>query len=111
MRKSQVLFLCVALAAAGYPARAAESASDDWQSGNLVANGTFAQGAIGAVPEGWRVKAPNLACGRSSKLSKAGASSPAGSDGQRAKGMFRLHRVPGSTRRWEDLSVSRAFPL
>ncbi|MGO8746260.1 MAG: alpha-L-fucosidase [Thermoguttaceae bacterium] len=61
MRKSQVLFLCVALAAAGYPARAAESASDDWQSGNLVANGTFAQGAIGAVPEGWRVKAPNLA--------------------------------------------------
>lgn len=61
MRILRFLLLVAALAAAGCPVCAAERAPDDWQPGNLVANGTFSQGAIGDVPEGWRIKAPNPA--------------------------------------------------
>jgi hypothetical protein len=33
--------------------------ADDWVSGNLVANGDFAKGPLGGLPEGWSVVAPN----------------------------------------------------
>ena len=39
----------------------AAPASDDWRPGNLVANGDFSKGDLGAVPEGWTLKAPNSA--------------------------------------------------
>jgi predicted amidohydrolase len=61
MRKLQVLLVCAVLAAASYAAHTADRVADDWQSGNLVANGAFSQGRIGAVPKGWSVKAPNPA--------------------------------------------------
>jgi len=35
------------------------AAADDWQAGNLVANGGFAKGRPGELPEGWTVAAPN----------------------------------------------------
>lgn len=37
----------------------APSPADDWQTGNLVANGDFTQGRPGALPEGWTLAAPN----------------------------------------------------
>jgi predicted amidohydrolase len=40
------------------PARAADS---DWDAGNLVANGRFANAAPGALPEGWQAVCPNPA--------------------------------------------------
>jgi len=33
--------------------------ADDWQAGNLVANGDFNQGKVGGMPEGWTLAAPN----------------------------------------------------
>jgi len=37
------------------------AAADDWQAGNLVANGDFAKGRPGELPDGWTVAAPNPA--------------------------------------------------
>ncbi len=52
----------MAVVAAVGPFEAARLASaNDWQAGNLVANGDFAEGRLGALPEGWTLAAPNPA--------------------------------------------------
>lgn len=49
------------LAVGGSPAAAQPSPGGDWHSGNLIANGDFAKGQLGALPEGWTMAAPNPA--------------------------------------------------
>jgi hypothetical protein len=61
MVKSGSLLIWAALALAGSPIQAAEITRDDWQSGNLIANGDFRKGTPGRLPEGWTLKAPNPA--------------------------------------------------
>jgi hypothetical protein len=61
MVKSVTLFILAALAADSFPLQAAEPNREDWQPGNLIANGDFRKGTPGRLPEGWTLKAPNPA--------------------------------------------------
>jgi predicted amidohydrolase/lysophospholipase L1-like esterase len=61
MRKFCILLVCAALALVSVMLPAAENTANDWQRGNLIANGDFSKGSLGGLPEGWTVKAPNPA--------------------------------------------------
>ena len=54
------LLLSTAMALAS-PATLIAQSAENWQKGNLIANGDFSKGALGALPEGWGLKAPNPA--------------------------------------------------
>jgi len=48
---------------------------DNWKTGNLVANGDFNKGTVGAMPEGWELIAPNTALAPIFRLVKDGQKS------------------------------------
>ena len=90
MARSSVLrLLALVLCAAVVPSVAAAPAAqppEDWQTGNLIANGDFSKGEVGGLPEGWVLKAPNPAL----------------------QPQFRLVATPGSSRLLEAAGNGRA---
>ncbi|MBI4326827.1 MAG: carbon-nitrogen hydrolase family protein [Chloroflexi bacterium] len=69
---THVCGLCCALAWPGLlgPALGAGEATqpDDWETGNLVANGDFSRGEPGGLPDGWSAVCPNPALAPSFEL-------------------------------------------
>jgi len=52
----------------GTRTQAHASSENDWDKGNLIANGNFAKGDIGSIPDGWESVCPNEAIAPTFKL-------------------------------------------
>ena len=52
--------------------QAQASPTSDWDKGNLIANGDFTEGTVGAIPEGWETVCPNNALAPIFKLIRTG---------------------------------------
>ena len=57
----RILFLTACMGAAAMAARAGTGSPTDWAEGNAIANGDFASGKPGALPDGWEAVCPNPA--------------------------------------------------
>jgi len=58
-------------------AQSQASSLDDWNQGNLIANGAFTKGKVGEIPEGWEEIFPNNAIAPTFKLVKTAEGNPA----------------------------------